>query len=265
MPNVENLQEAVGMTTYEKLAIMLSAVAILIPIIQWIWKKWIVRGGIKFYPAGQSTLFFNQSGSYMRINGVIESERKPASIRKVSIVIRRQKDNKTLNLSWSQLISPVNQSIVGNYLQTSEAAHPFRVDADSIMCVFAEYTDPFDSFLKTFRSRTANLFANAAKQPIFKSNYDDALIAFTNEKDYSAAKDLMKNEFYWEVGRYDLDVVVEYNNRKKVFPFEFTVTEQSYSDLLHNIDESLVSVLKNQYQVRLDFHSAFVELTERKA
>ena len=36
--------------------------------------------------------------------------------------------------------------MLGNYLQTTEAAHPFRVEADSVACAFIEYSDPSDSY-----------------------------------------------------------------------------------------------------------------------
>ena len=130
------------MTVYEKWALILSGFALLIPFIQWVYKKWIATAIVKFYPTGQATLFFNQSGSYIRINGVIESERSAVTIKKMSIVLTRKCDDRKLNLTWSYLISPVNANMLGNYVQSTEAAHPFRVEADSVVCAFVEYSDP---------------------------------------------------------------------------------------------------------------------------
>ena len=260
---MESVQEVVGMTTYEKIAIILSIIAILVPIVQWAWKKWIIKERVTFIPTGQAVLFFNQSGSYMRINGVIESNKKAITIRKVGIQIKRQKDHRMLNLSWSLLFSPMNQSFVGTNLQTTEAAHPFRVDADSIKCVFAEYTELYDSFGKTFRAKTQNLFALASEAPLRFGKYSDAVVPFSKTKEYESAIGLMKKEFYWEVGKYDLDVVVEYNNTKKIFKYEFTVSEQTYEELLRNCDEAVVVPLKNEYHIQRDFRFATVELDER--
>ena len=71
------------MSNYEKLSIGISAIAVIIsiftPIIQWAYRKWISSAKVKYYPTGQATLFFNQSGSYIRINGVLESENKAVS------------------------------------------------------------------------------------------------------------------------------------------------------------------------------------------
>ena len=122
------------LSRYETITTVLSIIAIcvsiLIPLVQWVYKKWIATAIVKFYPTGQATLFFNQSGSYIRINGVVESERSAATIKKMSIVLTRKRDDRKLNLDWSFLISPVNANLLGNYVQTTEAAHPFRVEAD---------------------------------------------------------------------------------------------------------------------------------------
>ena len=90
------------MTEYESISITISIVAIiltfLIPILQWIWRNWIVSAKMKYYPTGQASLFFNQSGAYMRINGIIESERKATTIKIIKITVTRKKDERKLNL-----------------------------------------------------------------------------------------------------------------------------------------------------------------------
>ena len=53
---------AVPMTFYEFVAIILAAIAIIIPIVQAIWKKWIVRAKLKYYPTGRAYLSFQFAG-----------------------------------------------------------------------------------------------------------------------------------------------------------------------------------------------------------
>ncbi len=43
------------MTFYELIAIILAAVAIIIPIVQAIWKKWIVSAKLSFLPTGRAS------------------------------------------------------------------------------------------------------------------------------------------------------------------------------------------------------------------
>ncbi len=260
----EEATKEIVMSIYEKWALILSGLALLIPFLRWIWKKWVVNAKVKFYPTGQATLFFNQSGSYIRINGVLESERKAATIKKLSIVLIRKHDDRRLNLVWSSLISPVNQSMLGNYVQTMEAAHPFRVEADSVACAFVEYGDPSDSSGKKIRKICADMVP-LILQYSQNHTYDEALAAFSKAPEYIDAKNSLLSDFYWKIGKYAVDISVEYNKRnKQTFSFDFTVSEQDYNDLLNNIDESLITKLKDLYSVRWAFRSPMVEVSEKK-
>jgi len=257
-----------SMTKYETISTAISicaiALTILIPLAQWAWKKWIMTAKVKYYPTGQATLFFNQSGSYIRFNGVLESERSAATIKKMNIVLTRKRDDRKLNLVWAYLISPVNQSMLGNYVQTTEAAHPFRVEADSVACAFVEYSDPSDSSGIKIRKICSDMVPLIMKIAQNRT-YDEALVEFTKSPEYIDAKNSIMRDFYWEIGQYSVDVSVEYGKRKtKTFSFDFTVSEQNYTDLRNNIDESLIARLKEYYRVSWAFKSPLVEIAERK-
>ncbi|MBQ3262810.1 MAG: hypothetical protein IJH52_06520 [Oscillospiraceae bacterium] len=257
------------LSRYETITTVLSIIAIcvsiLIPLVQWVYKKWIATAIVKFYPTGQATLFFNQSGSYIRINGVVESERSAATIKKMSIVLTRKRDDRKLNLDWSFLISPVNANLLGNYVQTTEAAHPFRVEADSVACSFVEYSDPSDSSGIKIRNICSNL-APLVSQCVNNHTYEEALDIFSKSPEYIDAKNSLLSDFYWEIGKYSVDVSIEYSKRKtKTFSYEFTVTEQNSKDLRNNIDESLIAKLKDIFRVQWAFKAPQIEITERKA
>ena len=257
------------LSRYETITTVLSIIAIcvsiLIPFVQWVYKKWIATAIVKFYPTGQATLFFNQSGSYIRINGVIESERSSTTIKKMSIVLTRKRDDRKLNLTWSYLISPVNASMLGNYVQSTEAAHPFRVEADSVACAFVEYSDPSDSSGIKIRKICSDLMPSLT-QAAQNHTYDEAISVFCKSHEYIDAKSSMLSDFFWEIGKYAVDVVVEYGSQnKRTFSYNFSVTEQNYTDLYSNMDESLIAMLKKHYDVPWAFKSPLVEIIEKKA
>lgn len=261
----EEATKEIVMTVYEKWALILSAIAILIPIIQWVYKKWIATAIVKFYPTGQATLFFNQSGAYIRLNGVLESERSAATIKKLSLVITRNRDDHKLNLAWSYLISPVNQSMLGNYVQTMEVAHPFRVEANSVACAFVEYSDPSDSSGIKIRKTCSDLIP-LVQQAVSGHSYDEALTLFCESTKYLDAKNTLLSDFFWEIGKYSVVVSVEYDkNKNKTFSYQFTVTEQDSMDLRTNIDESLIIKLKEYYRIPLAFKTPLVEISETKS
>lgn len=257
-----NIDFSTPMTFYELVAIILAAVAIIIPIAQAVWKKWFITAKLSFLPTGRALLFFNQSGSYIRIDGVYESERKPISIKKIKIKVTRQRDERKLNLAWSSFISPVNQSVVGNYLQTTESAHPLRIEADGIICAFTEFGDAFDSFGKKFRATTENLFKQIIDIKNSNPNYVEAVTFYKSTSEYEHAKDVLNKEFFWEIGKYDIDIEVNYNKKIKHFYYTISVGEYEHSLLMNNIDEALLSPLKSNYGVNWEYRTAFVELKE---
>lgn len=255
---------SIPMTFYEMLAIILSGIAILIPIIQMVWKKWITQEKLNFLPMGTAFLYFNQSGSYLRIDGVYESEHKPVSIKRIAVKVTRQKDDRKLNLQWSSFISPVNQKMMGNYVQTMESAHAFRIEADGIMCAFIEFGDPFDSFGKKFKSCTEDLFNSI---PDLKKEYPDYLAAshcYNDKEEFSKAKSILNQEFFWEIGEYQIEIIVQYGKKQKTFSYAMSIGESEHNTLLPNIDESLLLALKGAYGISGRCSVATVNLQEIK-
>ena len=87
-------------TFYELLSLILSTLAILIPIIKLVWKKCILKEKLDFYPLKKAYLSCNKMGSYIRIDGVFEAHNKSISIKDIDINITRKKDSKKLNLKF---------------------------------------------------------------------------------------------------------------------------------------------------------------------
>lgn len=252
------------LSIYELLALVLSVFTVLSSIIKWVWKKWVKNAKLNFLPIGTAALFYNQSGSYLRIDGVYEAINKAISIKNISISIQRRRDGAKLNLSWSYLISPVNQNLVGNYIQTTERAHPFRIDVDSMACAFIEFADPFDSAGKAFRLNTKDLFQKAQEAVIIYKKYDEALAIYRQAEEYSQARVLVEKDFFWEIGQYDLQICAEYGKEKKIYTFTMSIDEDTHRRLRENVDEALIAPLKRGYGVAWNFQNAVVEITAKK-
>lgn len=256
------------MSKYEIITTILSTIAILVsvfmPLTKWLWKTYIIRTKIVFHKMDQATLFFNKSGSYIRINGVIEAKNKVAIIKKVSLTLTREKDNLTKKLSWIYLISPVTQTLMGNILQQAqECAHPFRVEANSIACAFIEFGDPYKSSeIKILRS--CSIIDNLIAQQPPKSSYGEAFDTLSKLPEYLESKNNILSDNYWDIGKYIANINIEYNNNKnKTFSYEFTLSEQNYEELRRNADEILTIKLKELYKEKYLFQSPTVELNDK--
>ena len=228
------------MTRYESCAITLSIIAVLIPIFQWAWRKWIVKPVLDFLPTGRAYLLINRSGSYIKIEGVFEALRKSVSIKNIALKIVRNKDDAVLNLNWSMFMSPVNQRIVGAMTSATEIAHPFRVEADSVACTFVEYVDFYESAGKTLRPCFDDLFIECRNFIPESNDFPEACKAFRKSSVYQKAEQAIQKEFFWIM-------TVKHGNQEKQFYFEFEVTKEMLDDLQWNIQETLVSCLKDIY------------------
>lgn len=263
------MEEIDEMTRYETIATVISILAVafsvLIPLVQWAWKKWIMRSKVSFYPTGQAMLFFNQSGSYIRLNAVIESERKATTIKKLKLVLTRERDEQKRNLVWTHLISPVNQSLLGNYVQTTETAHPFRVEADSVACAFVEYCNPSDTSGIKSQKICSDLIPLIQQMIIKNITYDKTLSALLKSDEYKDAKNELISDFFWDIGKYQVDITVEYGkHNKKTYSYEFSVSKLEYSELRKNIDEALIVHLKKCFNIPIEFKTPMVEVRERQ-
>ena len=180
-------------------------------------------------------------------------------------MLTRERDEQKRNLVWTCLVSPVNQNLLGNFVQTTEAAHPFRVEADSVACAFAEYCNPSDTSGIKSQKICSNLIPSIQKMIIEDKTYDRALSILLKSDKYRDAKNELLSEFFWEIGKYKVDVTVEYGKQnQKVFSYEFSVSELEYMELKKNIDEALIVHLKQCYSKPLDFKTPTVEVRERQ-
>lgn len=236
-------------TIYELLALCLSLIAILIPIVQWWWKKSVIKPKLKHYPTGRVYLFNNKSGSYIQFQGVFEALQKPISIRNIKLKIVRQKDDKALNLAWSMLMSPVNQQIVGAYSTVSEIAHPFRIEADSVACAFIEFADFYEASAKTLRPYFERLEEAIHTIDVSNKCYNEAYKEFVTLDEYKDIKSAMEKEMFWIISEYEMILEVEYAEEKVSFNYNFSVSNENMEDMKHNMEETITSSLKNMYNI----------------
>ena len=247
-------------TIYEVFALILSIIAILIPIIQCAWKKWVIKPVLHHLPTGRAYLFINRSGSYIQIEGVFEAKNKPISVKNITLKVLRAKDDKVLNLRWSTFTSPVSQRIVGNYSSITETAHPIRIDADSIICAFIEFTDFYDSFSKTFQPYYDALIQQTDKINPLNASYDQAYQMYTLSNPYKMAQSLLEKELFWEIGQYEITLEAEYGEEKVPFFYKFSVNVDDYKRIESNLVETLIKPIKDLYGKPLAMQTVQVEL-----
>ena len=136
-----NINWTQPITVYELIAIALSTIALIIPLIKYIYNHFIKKLKVDFLPSGMITLFHNRSGSYTSLGGVYEVKNKSTTIKEITAKVIRQSDNASLSLIWSTFPSPICRRVAGNFETSFETAHPFKVEADTLAPAFVEFVD----------------------------------------------------------------------------------------------------------------------------
>lgn len=249
-------------TVYEVIALILSFIAIMIPIIQWAWHKWIVRPILRHIPTGKLYPCFNAAGSYLRIESVYEALRKPITVKKISLRVTRLRDDLKLNLKWARFPSPVSQTSNDNFFVSIESAHPFRIERNSVVTAFTEFEDP-DHLFQTFLAKNEGQKIIFAEKCISEGlDYNKALEEFKKQNFYKETHDFLTKYFFWDKGEYKIEIIVKYEENEKIFSYNFKIGEVEHDKLMCNLNETCLSPVKNAYKQALNMQWVTLQLDD---
>ncbi len=251
------------MTVYETWALVISICALLIPFLQWVWKKWIVKAKLNHYQTGYGLLYINQSGSYISIQSVFEAVNKPVSVKNLSLCVRRERDNQERNYIWSTFTSPTNMQFVGNNASVVEIAHPFRIEADNVYCAFTEYAEKNQNAFRTISPLYSNLINKAREYKLSNAPFDEALKDYVTTQEYEEVNQALNKELFWLIDKYEATITAQYGKKKKIFTLQFEVTKEQNELLQYNMKEFLVIPLKDCYGLPRAMRPISVQMTEK--
>ena len=247
---------SVPMTFYELLAIVLAALALIIPLVKWIYDKYIKKLKISFLPSGNIGIYFNKSGAYISLGGVYDTKNKNAAVKNISAKVTRLSDKAVLSLGWSSFESPVFRKIANNYETTFETAHPFKVEADMLTPVFVEFTNNEEN--------SGEIIAGILKPIHMKANSDlnNSNITvqaydptFRVSPEYKKALLEMNDLFFWKQGNYRIELITEYNDSEFRCYSNFMLSKEDSEKLRANIEEMFVEPLANRVNCRITINT----------
>ena len=168
----------------------------------------------------------------------------------------------------NSIISPVTQTLFSNnFQQTStsskEIAHPFRVEANSIVCSFIEFGEPSQSALVKIQ-KACSKFEQLISEQSLKSSFQDTFNTLSKEPTFFESKHEIMQEFYWNLGTYSVDITIEYdNNKRENFSYRFEIKEHEFEKLKDDVDEILAMALKDIYKEKFQLQAPTVTLTDK--
>ena len=251
-------------TAYELIAIILAALAIIIPALKWAYDKWIKKLSLTFLPSGTMTLFHNKSGSYLSLGGVYSAKNKSAIIKEINALVIRESDNANLEMTWSTFSSPVFKKVAGNYESSFETAHPFKVDSDSLEPVFVEYTNSKENLTEKTDLILKPVYDVAMM--ILSSPNIDIISADNQVKNTQEAKKALialNDDFFWKPGKYKLEMITYFNDSQMRDMYEFDISNQESENLRRNIESMIVIPVADHFRMNMFFHSVRKEFAEK--
>lgn len=254
-------------TGYEFLALLISIVALIIPFAKWIYNNWILKATLRYMPLGCVTLMFNESGSYLRLDGVFEVINKATAIKNIKLNIKRNRDGSNLNLEWEAFISPASQKFCNMYSSVSEVAHPFRIEANSVACGFIEFTDLFNTFFKQYQPIKEDLDKSLEELNFNKFNFNDSELENLKNKyislpSYDEARKLLEKELFWQLGEYTITLFVKHTYGINEFKYEFTIGKSENELIRYNFNETLRLALKKFLNQPVSYKTVSINIKE---
>lgn len=238
------------MSTYEIIATGIAVVALLQPWIIKLWDRFFRKIRVTFIPSSKIKLYYNKSGAYVNLGGVIEAKNKAAVVKDVSIKVIRQKDKAEQLLDWSSFMIPVFQSVGGNAVTTSEIARPFKVNAGSLYPVFIEFASTNIKENKRLTEIYNTIAAEAYNIMQSKITIEQAKQALVDLHDYKTFRDELLQNFYWKADDYIIELTIMYNDTKiQQYRFKFSIDANEATAFKENIEKTLQCVIDEIYRV----------------
>ena len=147
-------------------------------------------------PSSKLKLYYNKSGSYISIGGIIEAKNQPAVIKNISAKVVRLSNKEELSMYWSSFMVPVFQSVAGNAITTNEIARPFKVEANNLAPVFIEFTSINTKVNNRLAEIHGKLFAEAQQAIITSSSVDEAKNKLRAIADYRKLREELLEIFF---------------------------------------------------------------------
>lgn len=241
-------EETNAISYYEIITAIVAVIALIQPWVIKLWNLMFKKATITFIPSGKMKLFYNRSGAYVQIGGVIEARNQDIIIKNISAKITRLCDNAELKMDWNSFDVPVYQSVAGNLVTTTEIARPIKIKSNDLSPVFVEFRNVDDLFLDQLAEKYNALTAQARTIAKTTISLEDAREKFKSTSEYQNIKEDLLESFYWKVSQYVIEISVYYgNNAIKCFSYKFSLDQTEITEFKKDIEKAMDTAIDNLY------------------
>lgn len=193
-------------------------------------------------------LYYNRSGAYIYLGGVIEAKNRPAVIRDISVKVIRQSDKAELAMDWSSFMVPVFQSVAGNSVTTSEIARPFLIYANGLNPIFVEFANSDTQAVDRLNKIYEKLILESKRISNINTPFEQAKEKLQAIPEYPTFREELLENFYWRVSNYQVELSISHSDNKvEVYKYHFSLNQDEINEFRKNIDEAMLCELKTLY------------------
>jgi len=209
---------------------------------------------VTFIPSAKIKLYYNCSGAYIYLGGVIEAKNRPAVIKNISAKVIRQSDKAELEMDWSSFMAPVFQSVGGNPVTTSEIARPFMIGANGLNPVFVEFANLDTKVLDRLSKIHEKLKLEARRISNINTPFDQAKYQLQAMPEYQTYREELLENFYWKASDYQIELSISHSDKKiEIYRYRFSLNQDEVSEFKKNIDAAMLCELSRLYYQPANF------------
>ncbi len=263
------------MTEYEKLSIIISAFAVLfsvlIPLSQFVYKKYWRRLKLNILPFDKLTLLFNESGSYLKIKFAIDCLNQSVTVKNIKATVTKTSNNETNIFNWLFFESVQMNFVTGTYtpntIFSTQYATPVRYPADTLnplIVEFANIDNKINSDLAEMKKKKDIAIQEACSRETGVFDYSSFCDRFKQDSKYLSIYNGYSECFLWKEGVYDVKITVTYDNNKLYTKsFTFQINKEEEEILKKNIEEVIFCRLKQSYYIPTSFGLISTDMKEK--
>ena len=216
------------------LSLVIAVIAALMPLWQFLINKWFRKLKIAFFEDEELYI------SSYSVNSLftMDVKNKDIIIREVSLKIRRNVDNRIIELKWDCHVSTNFKGMDAD--AERRIAYPFKVNKGSCEVFHLKYLRLDDEYSKMKEAGAEVVLLRNELNKKRKSTFSVSSQEIVKEEKYQQLYNGFANSLFWQEGDYELIYHVRYNESLLEQKFAFSLTKEDEQVMRVNIQEYLL-------------------------
>jgi hypothetical protein len=250
---------------------IVATVALIQPWIYWLWRKYLRRGAIEIYESYSPQLGFSFYGPIVTLYGTLRASSREQFISHIGLNVIREKDSARHTFEWGLFRAPkiaINEpdkfevEIPSSFLVSPLNPHRYGItffdnpSKEEINAILIQARRDWEAYCTSEAGKlvksaetdaSAKNLLEALRSDLTKAQ-DIYYSQFSKTAEFTAAVDKIKRIYYWEPGKYKIDLTVFTDHPARQFnkTWRIELSDEEASNLRSNIDQMLQQATKKR-------------------